>query len=187
MHRTALKIFILSLNCFVIFGLSFLKPDLDYRQHEELSRLPETFDEDNGYPSSASQTNNYIPDSFYTNNIPSWPSSDDIDRYGSSDKDGVTLTDKRSYDNKFFGSRGKRFGFISFMPMRYNRRFSRFGSQPSPRKRYHPKMFVSMRGKRLDDRFTSLDDGYFGTPNDYQPEKRYKGFTALRGRRSARS
>lgn len=131
-----------------------------------MSLLPETFNEDTGYPSSSSQTSNYISDSFYTNNIPSWPSSDDINRYESNDKDSETLTEKRSYDNRFFGSRGKRFGFISFMPMRYNRIFSRFGSQPRPRKRYHPKMFVSMRGKRLDDsRYTSLVDGYFGTPN----------------------
>ena len=32
MHKTVLKIFVLLLNCFVIFGLPFLKPDIGYRQ-----------------------------------------------------------------------------------------------------------------------------------------------------------
>ena len=130
-----------------------------YLQDEDLGMLPDSLNDINGYYRQGLK-----PDlSYFTNNIPTWPSNDDslLNTLESSDKDEVT--DKRSLENKFFGSRGKRFGFNMFMPMRYSRRLSPLRLQPKPRKRYHPKMFVSMRGKRLDDnKYGELDGDYLG-------------------------
>ena len=137
----------------------FLMECTFYLQDEDLSLMHDRLNQANGYYGSPSK-----PElSYYSNSIPTWSTDTDNlgDRLDSSDKD--ELSDKRALEHQFFGSRGKRFGLSLFMPTRYSRRFSRYNTQSNPRKRYHPKMFVSMRGKRLDDsKFADSDGDYLG-------------------------
>lgn len=135
-------------------------------QDDDIGIVPESLENENGFRSS--ETNAFIPNSYYMSGVPSWRSdSENAIHRTESDDDDETLVDKRAmpFENKFFGARGKRYGFMSFLPTRYSGWYSRIDTEPSPRKRYHPNMFVSMRGKRLSDAgYRTLED-YFGIPD----------------------
>ena len=129
-------------------------------QGDEIGLAADTDKEDERYPNTESQSDDYKPRSYY-DNAPLWDSNfgQIVDKTNSGDSDQDMIV-KRPFENQFFGSRGKRMGFLSRLPSSYRGWYTVY--QQRPRKRFHPKMFVSMRGKRLDKpNYRSLEN-YFG-------------------------
>ena len=118
-------------------------------QDGELGLAAHTDEDDERYPDTDAQSDDFIPRSFY-DNAQIWDSNfGDIvgDKHLSENDEDMAV--KRAFENQFFGSRGKRMGFLSSLPSGYRGWYTSY--QQRPRKRFHPNMFVSMRGKRLDD------------------------------------
>ena len=121
-------------------------------QNDELGLAADTDENDARYQDTESQSDDFIPRSYY-DNAQMWDSNfGNImeDKHLSENDEDMAV--KRAFEDQFFGSRGKRMGFLSSLPSGYRGWYTSY--QQRPRKRFHPKMFVSMRGKRLDDTYS---------------------------------